>query len=133
MPVSRAVDRETPASYARNPPNRVNMHIRVLYTEDCPNAEPTLALVRQVAAQQRLEVCVEGVLVCSEDEAVKLRFLGSPTVQVNGVDADPAARDRQSFALSCRLYGASRLIAPETIADAIRDAAVTREAGTCVC
>jgi hypothetical protein len=109
------------------------MHIRVLYTEDCPNAEPTLALVRQVAAQQRLEVCVEGVLVCSEDEAVKLRFLGSPTVQVNGVDADPAARDRQSFALSCRLYGASRLIAPETIADAIRDAAVTREAGTCVC
>jgi hypothetical protein len=76
------------------------MHIRVLYTEDCPNAEPTLALVRQVAAQQRLEVCVEGVLVCSEDEAVKLRFLGSPTVQVNGVDADPTARDREGVALS---------------------------------
>jgi hypothetical protein len=38
------------------------------------------------------------------DSAVKERFLGSPTVRLNGRDVDPAARQRDDYGMKCRLY-----------------------------
>jgi len=37
------------------------------------------------------------VLVSTEEEAEAHRFLGSPTVQVNGLDLDPAMRTQTAF------------------------------------
>lgn len=42
--------------------------------------------------------------VQNDDEAMRLRFLGSPTVRVDGVDIDPSAENRDDFGLQCRLY-----------------------------
>jgi len=42
--------------------------------------------------------------VTSLEDAVSKRFLGSPTVLVNGVDIDPHAHDRTDYGLSCRVY-----------------------------
>jgi hypothetical protein len=38
------------------------------------------------------------------EEAQQRRFLGSPTVLVNGVDIDPNARQQVSYGLSYRVY-----------------------------
>jgi hypothetical protein len=38
------------------------------------------------------------------DKALEHRFLGSPTVRINGEDIDPAARTRTAFGLMCRTY-----------------------------
>ena len=38
------------------------------------------------------------------EAAVKERFLGSPTIRVDGQDIDPTATERNDYALSCRLY-----------------------------
>lgn len=32
------------------------------------------------------------------------RFLGSPTLRVDGVDVDPGAAERDDFGLKCRIY-----------------------------
>jgi hypothetical protein len=32
------------------------------------------------------------------------RFLGSPTVRVDGQDVEPGARERDDFGIKCRLY-----------------------------
>jgi hypothetical protein len=40
----------------------------------------------------------------SPKAAVDERFVGSPTVRVNGRDVDPRGADAGSFGLSCRLY-----------------------------
>jgi copper chaperone CopZ len=77
--------------------------IRILYFEGCPNHPPVAAMVRRVVAGHGLNASVEEVEV-APDDAVRLRFLGSPTVQVDGVDIDPAARARTDFAMSCRVY-----------------------------
>lgn len=57
------------------------------------------------------------------DSAVKERFLGSPTVRLNGHDIDPGARQRDDYGLKCRLYrtsnGLSGLPADQWILDAI--------------
>lgn len=38
------------------------------------------------------------------ENAERLRFLGSPTVRVNSVDVEPAARRRSDFGFACRTY-----------------------------
>jgi hypothetical protein len=35
---------------------------------------------------------------------LRLRFLGSPTVRVDGRDVEPGADERDEFALACRVY-----------------------------
>jgi hypothetical protein len=40
----------------------------------------------------------------SQEEARRSRFLGSPTVRVNGRDIDPGAEARTDYGLKCRLY-----------------------------
>jgi thioredoxin family protein len=80
------------------------MTIQVLYFEGCPNHAPTVALVKQVVAKLGMDVQIEEVEVASPEEAVSKRFLGSPTVLVNGVDIDPRARERTDYGLSCRVY-----------------------------
>jgi hypothetical protein len=38
----------------------------------------------------------------------ELRFLGSPTVRVDGRDVEPGAHERHEFAFSCRVYQTER-------------------------
>ena len=95
--------------------------IRVLYFEGCPNWEAALAAARRAAGGHP----VETVAVSSRDEAVRLRFLGSPTVQVDGVDVERAARDRTDFGISCRLYVAGDAPSAEMIAAALADQSQT--------
>jgi hypothetical protein len=41
------------------------------------------------------------------EDAIAERFLGSPTIRVDGVDVEPAAGERRDFGLCCRLYRAA--------------------------
>lgn len=83
------------------------MRIDILYFEGCPNHRPTTELVRGVVQSLGLEAAIREVEVSDADEAVRLRFIGSPTVHVNGQDIDPAVRSRAEYSLSCRVYGGS--------------------------
>jgi hypothetical protein len=78
--------------------------VELLYVEGCPNREPTRALVEHVAAELGVAAGIELVEVADPEEAVALRFLGSPTVRIDGRDVEPGADARREFALSCRLY-----------------------------
>ena len=98
------------------------MRISVLSFVGCPNGKPTLELVRRIAAAQQPDAVIERIEVASQQEAARLRFLGSPTVQINGVDIDPDSRRRVNFGLACRLYGRSGVPTAELIVAAIRDA-----------
>jgi hypothetical protein len=50
---------------------------------------------------------VELVRIEGADAAEKARFLGSPTVRVNGQDVEPNANARTDFGLKCRLFATS--------------------------
>ena len=79
-------------------------HVEILYFEGCPNHEPALALVERVAAELGVEPEIELVEVPDAESAVRHRFLGSPTVRVDGRDVEPGAEERCDFAFSCRIY-----------------------------
>ncbi len=95
------------------------MKIEILFFEGCPHHRAAVDLARSVVADLVLDAPVEEVEVRDDDEAKRLRFLGSPTVQVDGVDIEPEARSRTDYAMSCRLYRGSGVPPRELIEAAL--------------
>lgn len=84
--------------------------VEILYFEGCPNHEPARGLVERLATQLRIEPEIRLVEVADPAAAVALRFLGSPTVRVDGRDVEPGAEERRDFAFSCRIYRGERVV-----------------------
>ncbi len=80
------------------------MQVQVLYFAGCPNHETTARRAREVAGELGLDVHLEEVEVVSADDAERRRFLGSPSVHVNGIDIEPSARSSNAYGLACRTY-----------------------------
>lgn len=78
--------------------------IEVLSVDGCPTRDSVRALVERVALELGLEPEIRLVEVRDADTAARLRFLGSPTVRVDGRDVEPGAGERRDFAVSCRVY-----------------------------
>ncbi len=81
--------------------------VEVLFFEGCPNHEPTVDLAREVAATVGIPAEIHEVEVEKAEQAKALRFLGSPSVRINGRDIEPGADGRSDFAYGCRVYGTS--------------------------
>lgn len=97
--------------------------IRILYFEGCPNHPPTVAMVRRVVRDMGVDAFVEETELRRPEEAAPLRFLGSPTVQVDGADVEPSARTRTDYGFGCRMYDGAG-VPPE---DLLRAALAGRE------
>lgn len=83
------------------------MRIELLYFVGCPNYEALLAKLREIVADAEIETEIELRPVESFDAAESERFLGSPTVRVDGEDVEPGVGVRTDFGLKCRLYRSS--------------------------
>jgi hypothetical protein len=77
--------------------------IELYWWEGCPSHPEALELLEQVLADRGLDVEVALHEVTSDEEAVELRFPGSPTIRIDGRDVDPAGETARP-ALSCRIY-----------------------------
>lgn len=79
-------------------------HVDVLVFDGCPNIDVALERARAAVVIAKIPADVRLVHVENDNEAKRLRFLGSPTVRVDGIDIDPTAKNRNDFALQCRVY-----------------------------
>jgi hypothetical protein len=80
------------------------MKVELLYFDGCPSYAELLPRLGELLASEGIDEEVELRRVETPEEAERERFLGSPTVRIDGEDADPAAKDRSDFGLECRLY-----------------------------
>jgi len=80
------------------------MRIELLYFEGCPSYEALLPALRELLVVEGIEDEIELRRVETPEDAERERFLGSPTVRIDGVDVDPGASEREDFGLKCRLY-----------------------------
>jgi hypothetical protein len=71
--------------------------IVVLHTDVCPSTPKTVERIRECTSELGIPADLREVLVRTQEEADAWRFLGSPTVQVNGLDIDPGARASIEF------------------------------------
>lgn len=100
------------------------MKIEVLYFDGCPSHQRLLPLWRDLAAEHGAELALRHIRTLTQAE--RERFLGSPSVRVDGVDVEPGAGERMDFGLKCRLYpsseGQSGLPPRDWIEHALREA-----------
>jgi hypothetical protein len=102
------------------------VRVELLYFEGCPSHERLLPRLNVLVAGADPDAGVELRRVESIEAAERERFLGSPTVRIDGVDVEPGAADRTDFGLKCRLYrsdeGTSGLPPERWIRDALAQA-----------
>ena len=80
------------------------MTVELLYFEGCPNHEALLPHLERLLRDAQISSRIELREIPDHDAAERERFLGSPTVRVDGRDVEPGADAREDFGLKCRLY-----------------------------
>jgi hypothetical protein len=96
--------------------------VEVLTFAGCPHGEPAVELAERVVAEMAVDAVVRRVDVSDAEAAVTQRFLGSPTIRVDGHDIDPAADERHEYALSCRVYRTAAGVTGQPDEQWLRDA-----------
>jgi hypothetical protein len=85
---------------APNEPRRVEL----LAFDGCPSCDALLAGVRELLQRSGAHAQLSVRRVQDDAIAQRERFLGSPTVRVDGHDIEPGANDRTDYGMTCRLY-----------------------------
>lgn len=78
------------------------MEIEIRYFDDCPNWRLTASRIEQVVSDLGIDAELSLVRVDSPKKAERMRFRGSPTVLVDGVD--PWGNPDAPVGLGCRVY-----------------------------
>jgi hypothetical protein len=78
--------------------------IEVLYFDGCPSTDTFLPRLRELLAHAGAEDRLELRRVETIEAAERERFLGSPSVRIDGRDIEPGADDRTDYGMNCRLY-----------------------------
>ena len=103
------------------------MKVELLYFDGCPSHERLLPRLRELLNEAQPGAEIELRRVERIGDAERERFLGSPTIRVDGSDVDPGARARQDFGLKCRLYRSNGETSPLPPEEWIRKALAAGE------
>lgn len=80
------------------------MKIELYYFEDCPSWTQARDNLRDALDQEGLTVRPDLVAVADAADARTKRFLGSPTIRINGRDLEGRPDDAEAYAFGCRIY-----------------------------
>ncbi len=97
------------------------MNVALLYFDDCPNWRlADERLTQALASTGYADAVVEYIQVTTEERAIELGFVGSPTILLEG--RDPFADPHSGVGLSCRLYATPDGLAGSPTLQQIADA-----------
>ena len=98
------------------------MRVELLYFDGCPSWQETERRLHDALASAGVDASVARVAVTTPEDAERLRFRGSPTLLLDGVD--PFAEPDDPVGLSCRVFrtpeGLRGAPTVEQLADALR-------------
>jgi hypothetical protein len=78
------------------------MRVEVLYFDGCPSHDRLMPTLLALTSARDAEIVQRRVE--TPEEAEEARFLGSPSVRVDGRDIEPGAESRTDYGMKCRLY-----------------------------
>ena len=82
------------------------MKIELLFFNDCASWKAALNNLELALAAEAVEAEIQLIEVLHNEQAARLKFLGSPSFCVDGQDWWPEARE--TYNLSCRVYSTSQ-------------------------
>ncbi|MDF1501112.1 MAG: hypothetical protein P1P76_11650 [Anaerolineales bacterium] len=74
----------------------------ILYFDDCPSWQTAAGLLEEVIEMLDLAAGIDLLRVETDEEAQEQRFVGSPSIRLDGKDLFPV--DHENYALGCRVY-----------------------------
>jgi len=80
------------------------MNVTLYYFDGCPSYQPALENAQTALRLERWPVDVDTVEVPSAGDAERLRFIGSPTIRIDGVDVEGPDAETRGYAFACRVY-----------------------------
>lgn len=81
------------------------IQVEFLYFTDCPGHEPAWLLLDEVLKAAGVQAHVERIEVADPSEVEVHRFLGSPSIRINGVDLEGTEAERAAgYGWRCRFY-----------------------------
>jgi hypothetical protein len=78
--------------------------IELFYFDGCPHHEAFASHLEDLLTANGIDSRPDHVLVATLEQAEFARFLGSPTLRIDGIDVEPGAADRTHYGMQCRLY-----------------------------
>jgi predicted Zn-dependent protease len=79
------------------------MHVELLFWDGCPSHPRALADLRAAMADFGLDPSTVAIHeIDTHEQATHERFVGSPTIRIDGVDVQPT--DDEPYGLACRVY-----------------------------
>jgi hypothetical protein len=102
--------------------------VELLYFDGCPHYEALLQRLRKLLHGVDAGDRIHLRRISDEPAAQRERFLGSPTVRVDGHDVEPGAAERSDFGLVCRLYVTADGLRPTPLDEWVLDAVARRSA-----
>lgn len=80
------------------------MRVELLWFEDCPNHPAARTMLRELLDEIAVGTTIDDIDATDPAVAERHRFPGSPTIRIDGRDADPSFQDPGDYAPRCRLY-----------------------------
>lgn len=79
------------------------MTIQFLYFDECPNHQKAFNLLKETLREQSITAAIDRIAISDDGDAARQKFIGSPTIRVDGVDIETIEEDRP-YAKTCRVY-----------------------------
>ena len=80
------------------------MQVELFYFDGCPNHEAALSVVSEALDSLGVQASVTGVRVVDDSDAVGKRFLGSPSIRIDGRDLEVSDETDAGYSMRCRRY-----------------------------
>ncbi len=78
------------------------MRIELLYYPECPSHERALELLREALRAEGVDAPIEIIRIDTQAQAEQHRFIGSPTIRIDGIEVDP--HPELPYRLTCRTF-----------------------------
>lgn len=80
------------------------MKVEILVFDGCPNAKGAEQLVHAAMKELNVAADIEVVKVIDNEDAVAKRFLGSPSIRIDGKDLEVEEDESTQYSMRCRVY-----------------------------
>ncbi len=82
------------------------MKAELYYFDECPSYKEALENLKQALRSEGLPERVDLIPVADDLDAHAKRFIGSPTIRLDGIDVEGPEADAHGYGFGCRVYTA---------------------------
>lgn len=76
------------------------MRVKIISLDNCDGTPATIKLLKETVLEMGITIELEHLVIHTIEDARAHRHIGSPTVQIEGLDIEPEARVVQRFGLT---------------------------------